>query len=121
MKPLRVVVADDDALARELVELTVERSAQAELVATANDGWQAIAAAEDADVLLLDATMPGPGLEETVRQIRQLHPTVSIVLVTGAARVDADRMAESAGIDLQASKGDVSGLLGILDQLSAAH
>ena len=60
-KPLRVLIADDEPLAAERLQLLLARAEGAQLVGTASDGDLAINLKEalHPDVLLLDIAMPG--------------------------------------------------------------
>ena len=60
-KPLRVLIADDEPLAAERLQLLLAKADGAQLVGTASDGDSAINLAEalNPDLLLLDIAMPG--------------------------------------------------------------
>jgi two-component system, LytTR family, response regulator AlgR len=60
-KVLRVLIADDEPLAAERLQLLLARAEGAQLVGTASDGESAINLndALHPDVLLLDIAMPG--------------------------------------------------------------
>jgi two-component system LytT family response regulator len=60
MNPLRVVVADDEELARSLVREYLKDSADVEIVAECANGFQAVKAVTELkpDLLLLDIQMP---------------------------------------------------------------
>ena len=60
-KPLRVLIADDEPLAAERLQLLLARAEGAQLVGTASDGDSAtnLTEALHPDVLLLDIAMPG--------------------------------------------------------------
>lgn len=68
MRELRVMIADDELLARKRITRLVESAPGAQLVGAAEDGTQVLAMLEEeaVDVLLLDIQMPGlDGLETT--------------------------------------------------------
>jgi DNA-binding NarL/FixJ family response regulator len=62
--PLRVLIADDEPLAAERLQLLLARAEGAQLVGTASDGDSAINLTEalHPDLLLLDIAMPGRAL-----------------------------------------------------------
>ena len=75
-----LLIADDDAVVRSMLSLTLER--QFEIVGAARDSDQAIALAQAAqpDVALIDVQMPGGGLR-AIRGIAEVSPeTVAVVL-----------------------------------------
>jgi DNA-binding NarL/FixJ family response regulator len=83
-KPLRVVIADDQALVREGLVLLLSGLPDIEVVGAAADGQQALdLVAEHApDAILLDLHMPVlDGLGAT-RRLRAEHPGVAIVVLT---------------------------------------
>src|SRR5215216_5384352 len=81
---LRVMIADDDALARALIEAIVERDGELELVASAEDAGRAIELADRhrPDVAVLDWVMPGGGGAAAAREILVRSPDTKIAALT---------------------------------------
>jgi DNA-binding NarL/FixJ family response regulator len=81
---LRLVIADEDALARALIEAIVERDRELELVGSAEDAERAIELAweHQPDVAVLDWVMPGGGGEVAAREILLRSPDTKIVALT---------------------------------------
>ena len=81
---LRLIIADDDALARALIEAIVERDGELELVGSAEDAGRAIELANEhqPDVAVLDWVMPGGGGEAAAREILRRSPGTKIVALT---------------------------------------
>jgi len=85
--PLKVILADDEALARaRLADLLADLAEDfaVEVVAHASTGELALARAADtpADVILLDIQMPGMTGLETARHIARLPHPPAIIFVT---------------------------------------
>lgn len=83
-KPLRVLIADDEPLAAERLQLLLLRSEGAQLVGTASDGDSAINLTEamHPDVLLLDIAMPGLDGIGVARALAAQDPSPAVVFVT---------------------------------------
>ena len=76
-----LLIADDDAVVRSMLSLTLER--QFDIVGAARDADQAIALAQAAqpDVALVDVQMPAGGGLHAIRGIGELSPgTATVVL-----------------------------------------
>jgi len=89
---LRLIIADDDALARALIEAIVERDTELELVGSAEDAKRAIelAVEHQPDVAVLDWVMPGGGGELAAREILLCSPDTRIVALTSPETTSAD-------------------------------
>jgi two-component system, LytTR family, response regulator AlgR len=81
---LRVLIADDEPLAAERLQVLLARAKGATLVGTASDGESAIsmAAAVTPDVLLLDIAMPGLDGIDVARALASQEPGPAVVFVT---------------------------------------
>ena len=80
---IKVAVVDDHELFREGVITMLSRDAGIEVIgegATAQDALQ-IAAENSPDVMLLDLTMPGGGIEAT-RLLAERHPNTKVLILT---------------------------------------
>jgi CheY-like chemotaxis protein len=88
---VRVVIADDDPLARMAIEAMIKRGERLELVGSAADVPQIVelAAATRPDVAVVDFFMPGGGGPEAARQIQDRSPGTRIVGLTAADGPDA--------------------------------
>ena len=85
---LRLLIADDDALARALIEAIVARDGD---LLVAEDAERAIElAGEKPDVAVLDWVMPGRGGETAAREILQCSPDTRIVALTPPDTACAD-------------------------------
>jgi len=83
-KPLRVLIADDEPLAAERLQLLLARAEGAQLVGTASDGDSAtsLSAALQPDVLLLDIAMPGLDGIGVAKALAGQSPSPAVVFVT---------------------------------------
>ncbi len=79
----RILVVDDDVAVQTTVRLLLERAHHS--VVTAGDGRKGLALCRtgDFDLLFLDIFMPGMDGFETMRMVRQLHPQLPIIVISG--------------------------------------
>lgn len=82
--PLRVLIADDEPLATERLQLLLARADGATLVGTAADGEAAVTLSEELrpDLLLLDIAMPGLDGIDVARTLARQTPVPAVVFVT---------------------------------------
>src|SRR5690242_13651228 len=83
-KPLRVLIADDEPLATERLQLLLARAEGAQLVGAASDGESAINLTEalKPDLLLLDIAMPGLDGIGVARALTEQNPSPAVIFVT---------------------------------------
>jgi CheY-like chemotaxis protein len=79
----RILVVDDDVAVQMTVRLLLERAGH--IVVTAGDGRKGLSLCEtgDFDLLFLDIFMPGMDGFETMRMVRQQHPLIPIIVISG--------------------------------------
>lgn len=90
--PIKVLIADDDAFARALIEAIVKRDEEFELVGSAADADGAVKLADDhkPDVAVLDWVMPGGGGPAAAREIQLVSPDTRIVALTASDSQEAE-------------------------------
>jgi two-component system response regulator AlgR len=83
-RQLKVLIADDEPLAAERLQLLLAQCAGTDLVGTASDGESAVRMAEALrpDAVLLDIAMPGLDGIEVARAIGGPHNSPAVVFVT---------------------------------------
>ena len=104
---VKLLIADEDALARALIEAIVERDRELELVGCAEDAEGAIALAGEhqPDVAVLDWVMPGGGGEVATREILNRSPGTKIVVLTAPGEPGAEAESLRAGARTSVVKG----------------
>jgi len=97
---MKVVIADDEPLARERLRALLAEHPDLVLVAEAGDGREALhaCAEHDADVVLLDIAMPGIDGLEAARHLAAFEPRPAVVFCTA---YDAHALSafEAAAVD----------------------
>ncbi len=83
-RPVRVLVADDEAMVRAGVRAILARDPHVDVVAEAGDGNEALALTRRyrPDVVLLDIQMPGLDGLTTVARLRREPTTVGVIMLT---------------------------------------
>jgi CheY-like chemotaxis protein len=104
---IRVVLADDVAVYRQLTRALLEADGRFEIVAEAGDGLEAIQAceSEQPDVILLDLAMPRLDGLQAIPRIKACSPRTSIIVLSGFARDQLERQALAAGANAYLEKG----------------
>lgn len=101
VKPLRVLLADDEELVRHTVKRLLERRGFS--VTTARDGAEALAsfvsAADPFDLVILDVTMPRLGGHEVLKEIRAKRPDARVILASGYTEHELLAEEEHSGAD----------------------
>jgi CheY-like chemotaxis protein len=85
----RVLIIDDETNIRRVVRMTLEAAGYE--VGEAADGERGLAAFQDGsrwDAVLLDQKMPGMDGLETLRRIKQFHPSACVIMVTAFASIE---------------------------------
>jgi two-component system capsular synthesis sensor histidine kinase RcsC len=96
----RILIADDDAFTRHLLETLIERANLSCAVVMAENGQHAlhIYQQEGADLIITDNNMPVMGGVAFIRAIRQKQHRVPIIMLSGSP--DVRREAYAAGVTM---------------------
>jgi DNA-binding NarL/FixJ family response regulator len=83
LKNIRVLIAEDDPLASELIQLRLEQPG-IEIVGVASDGRQAVDMVInlEPDVLILDITMPELDGLQVLSTVKQARPLTTVIVLT---------------------------------------
>ncbi len=98
-EPIRVLIADDQALIREGLTLLLGQFPELEVVGVAADGESAVAMAAELgpDVVLMDLVMPGMDGIDATRKILAARPRTQVVILSAYADDESIFAAISAG------------------------
>jgi len=98
---VKILIVDDDPLVCQSLRLLLSREKDMEVIATANDGSEAIACCELSlpDVVLMDIRMPGMDGIQATRRIKMNWPAVSVMMLTTFQDEQNIRLAIRAGAE----------------------
>lgn len=84
MKPIRIMIVDDQALMRDGLRTILDLEADMEVAAVAGDGEEALRVFQEAvvDVVLLDIRMPRMDGVECAGLLKKRDPRVKIIMLT---------------------------------------
>ncbi len=118
----RVLVVDDDPGQRSLLETFL--TGQGFAVAAADSGAEALKRLPvfNPVMIISDVRMPGMSGLEMLRQVRQSHPTLPVLLVTAFANIrDAVGAIRDGALNYLPKPIDLDELLGIVRQVTGIH
>ena len=98
--PIRVLLAEDQAMIREALAALLSFEDDIEVVAQVGRGDEVLKAANDTspDVALLDIEMPGLDGLTAAAELKKRHPNTSIVILTTFGRPGYLRRAMESGV-----------------------
>jgi DNA-binding NarL/FixJ family response regulator len=118
---IRVLIADDDYAFLESLQALIDRQPELAVVGRAVDGLEAIELAEDLrpDAVVLDLHMPLLDGVSAATRLRQDHPNVCLIALTGDEAPALHRAVREAGADEVLLKSEL--VDGLVERLSAAR
>ena len=85
----RILLVDDDELLRRMLRLTLIKMGHVVIEAVNGNEALRLCQTEPPDIVLTDLIMPEKEGIETIREMRQLHPDVKIIAMSGGGRGNA--------------------------------
>lgn len=96
---IRIIIADDHDVVRQALHVMLEMEPEFKVIGEADDGEQALVLADEfhPDLVLMDIRMDGMDGVEATRRLRQQHPEISVLVLTGFGDDDVLLQAVEAG------------------------
>lgn len=81
---IKVMIADDQELMRESLQILLSTKEDIEICALAKDGEEVLAlvAKEQPDVILMDIRMPQMNDAQCTKQIKEMYPKIAVIVLT---------------------------------------
>ena len=108
--PLRVLVVDDDDVARELLGSILRAAGHQVLELPSPIGVSRVAREKRVDVVVLDVFLPGMKGDRLAQLLRgnAVFEHLGVVLVTGDAALDLEQLAVRVGADAVVNKSSAN-------------
>jgi DNA-binding NarL/FixJ family response regulator len=99
MRPVRIVLVEDNEVFRDALELLLGMRSDVEIVASVGDGTAAVSAALEhrPDVVLMDYRLPGLDGIQATAQVVAAAPDIAVVALTASADASERRGLIEAG------------------------
>lgn len=110
---IRLLIADDHPIVRDGLKSVVAQHHDIEIVGEAQDANELLTVCRTTrpDVLLLDVSMPGPGVTELIRRLRGEHGSLRILVLSVHPEQHYARRVLKAGADGYVTKNHTSDML----------
>jgi DNA-binding NarL/FixJ family response regulator len=107
--PVRVLLADDDDSFLESLRPLIEHQPELTVVATAENGLDAIELADtlEPEAIVIDLHMPLVDGVTAVARLRKDHPSLCVIALTGDPDPELHQAVADAGADAVLQKGEL--------------
>jgi DNA-binding NarL/FixJ family response regulator len=118
---IKVLLADDDPLFLESLQALIDRQPELAVIATAQNGVEAIELTDalDPDAVVVDLHMPLLDGVSTITRLRRDHPNLCLIVLTGDSDPQLHGAATEARADAVLEKHEMARAL--VDRIAAGH
>ncbi len=125
MRPVRIVLVEDNEVFRDALELLLGMRADVQVVASVGDGAAAVSAAIEhrPDVVLMDYRLPALDGIQATAQVRAALPDVAVVALTASAdAAEREALVEAGAVTCLAKDQELDEIVAaILDAAPAVR
>ncbi|MGK2856652.1 MAG: sigma-54-dependent transcriptional regulator [Thermoanaerobaculia bacterium] len=94
---MRILIIDDEEVLRDVLQAVLQREGfDVALAATAEEGL-AIVETDEIDLVVLDIMLPGMDGHEALRHIKEMNPSLPVIIVTAFSSIDGAILAMKHG------------------------
>ena len=115
--PVRVVLVEDNALFRETLELLLGMQSDIEVVASVEDGTEAVPACREhrPDVVVMDYRLPGLDGVQATRAVRASCPETAVVCLTASVEPsEFDAVLEAGAVACLSKDSELEQIIGAI-------
>jgi CheY-like chemotaxis protein len=94
----RILVIDDEPCIRDLLDTLLTRKGYDVILADGGQKGLEVFRRARPDVVVLDLKMPGMDGLTVLQQVRTLHPTQPVIILTGAATLESEQQVRALGV-----------------------
>jgi two-component system, NtrC family, response regulator PilR len=94
---MRILIIDDEEVLRDVLDAVLRKEGFDVVLAASGEEGLTLLDAEDIDLVLLDVMLPGITGIETMRMIKDTHPTTPVIIITAYSSIDGAIQAMKQG------------------------
>ena len=122
MRPVQIVLVEDNEVFRDALELLLGMRADVEIVASVGDGAAAVSAAKEyrPDVVLMDYRLPAlDGIQATAQVVEEVPGVAVVALTASADDAERDALIEAGAVACLAKDQELEEIVAAILQAAA--
>ena len=111
MRPVRIVLVEDNDVFRDALELLLGMRDDVQIVASVGDGASAVSAAIEhrPDVVLMDYRLPGMDGVEATAAVLAAYPDAAVIGLTASANLrERQALSDAGAVDCLSKDGELN-------------
>jgi DNA-binding NtrC family response regulator len=95
---MKILIIDDEEVLRDVLHAVLSREGFDVLLAATGEEGLGLLETDEVDLVILDMMLPGMDGRETLRHVKEINPTVPVIVITAFSSIDGaiDAMKEGA-------------------------